>query len=1730
MSSWRRVGRAAAVAARKRPAAPKHQSRRPLALGFHALEAREMMSADGLEPQGLYDAGAAYISPVWFQQLGESTAARGIAGGVSIEGSIGKLDWAEQSIDVYLDEWIVQLKRDAIDQIQSLSEVASLFAPCQFGIEVIGGLGMAGQVLVRTSGASTDMVTDWFDNQDLFAYYEPNAILPLTATPNDPNFSQLWGLNNTGQTGGRIDADIDAPEAWNVTTGSSSIVVGVIDTGVDYNHPDLAANIWTNPGEIAGNGIDDDGNGFVDDIHGFDFVNNDGDPMDDHGHGTHCAGTIAGRGNNGQGVAGVAWNSSVMALKFLSSSGSGSISNAVRALNYATMMRTMYGVDIRVTSNSWGGGGYSSSMDSAILASEQAGMLFVAAAGNDAQNNDVVANYPSNYTSASVIAVAATDHNDNLASFSNYGATTVDLAAPGVNIYSCRPGGGYQYMSGTSMATPHVAGAVALLWSANPSASASEIKAALLAGVDPVASLSGKVATGGRLNVMGGIEEMGIQVAATSPSAGSTVTTPLTSFTVDFTQNYLGSSVQASDFTVNGTAANSFTLVDANTIRFGFTNSPVTTQGAQTMRIAEGAIAAAGGSGSIRAWQSTFFYDQVALSVVSATPAEGQTVSATPASITLVFNEALNAASVGLTDLVLSDGSVTGATLVSANSVRYSVSMAGVEGPVSFTLAAGAVTDAFGTPNTAYVGHFTVDDPSVSRYLARDLPRAISDMTTVASTITITDTGTIHDLDIELDITHTWLSDLTVELMAPDGTRFKLIEFAGGSGDNFTGTILDDEASAFVGDGSAPFSGRFRPQVPLSTLDGKSITGTWTLLVTDSALADQGTLNSWGIRASLHQPLVMAPIADQTMSHRTDAISVSISLSDTGQPATVSAAIASLAYDLDRQHGLWASSTMLNNNYYYNMGGCQEKWLYGNNASRYYIVPSGHLYRVSAGSTVNEYVTTLEARCWENPELLWNAQPPASIPVQLSYNAQTRQLTIDPSAGFVGEFDVKVTATAGAASASRYFHVSVTNGQTTLAAIPNQTASPRQDTIQFQAQVSNPDGDPLTYTVTAGTLANAQALAIDAEHALWAPSTIVDNNYYYNMGGCQEKWFYGNNASRFYIVPSGHLYRVSAGTRVSEYVATLNARYWQDPELLWNAQPIMDPIAATVSATGLVTIDPPAGFTGRIQGTVTVNDGASPASRSFTIDVISSPPALGAIAPITLQRNSGIVQFNTQVTNTDNDPLTYTVTAYGVANSAAIDVQSQHGLYATPAMVESNYSYNQCGFQEKWLKGSNDCQYYILPDGRLHRWEGRFAISPVVALLPSTYWSDPAQLTNIQPITVPITATVDANGCVTVTPPAYFMGSITGTVTVSDGGESDSERFTIQVVNHAPIIDSVSGQAVAAGVATIHIDASDPDRDVLLYHAGAVASGTNTAYEIDQQHGLWAPSTILNNNYYYNMGGCQEKWLYGSNASRYYIVPSGHLYRVSAGSQVSEYVATLDMRYWQNPELLWNAQRDVFVAATSISPSGQLTVTTPSGFRGWVDVAVSVTDGAAHATQNFRVTIGGGAAATGMQGLAVQGEATAAMSASTPAISVPSSLQTAGRSATTAAWAAAVDYVVASLRLATTQPLTSIGSMGHEGALEASLPGRAASTNNALERDAVSTERCSATRVDIAPRVSTHRNAGHREGNGRLSDAQLLRPLAEHRVGGTLLRAASDAVYSEIEHEDIALVLFDAQE
>ena len=382
--------------------------------------------------------------------------------------------------EMVADQVLVHLRESASEE--DLAELAQAH-----NAAVVRALSDGKTFVVRLSAPGLDAVDDavakFSSASAEVAYAEPDFIRHLSVTPNDPMVGNLWGM-----------AKISMPDAWSLSTGNRSAVVAVLDTGVDMDHSDLTANLWINSAEIPDDGVDNDGNGLIDDVNGWDFLGKDNNPDDTDGHGTHCAGTIGAVGNNGTLVAGVCWTVSIMPVRIGTEAGLAD-SDIVDGIRYAARNGA------KVLSNSYGGTGFSQTTYDAIAYAYQRGCIFVAAAGNEGVDNDVIPQYPASYDLPNIISVAATDENDVLADFSNYGATSVDLAAPGVNIVSTYPGGGTETLQGTSMACPHVAGALGLLVSENAEVTPEEAKQILLDSVDPVDALAGKLVSGGRLNV-----------------------------------------------------------------------------------------------------------------------------------------------------------------------------------------------------------------------------------------------------------------------------------------------------------------------------------------------------------------------------------------------------------------------------------------------------------------------------------------------------------------------------------------------------------------------------------------------------------------------------------------------------------------------------------------------------------------------------------------------------------------------------------------------------------------------------------------------------------------------------------------------------------------------------------------------------------------------------------------------------------------------------------------------------------------------------------------------------------------------------------------------------------------------------------------------------------------------------------------------------------------------------
>lgn len=321
--------------------------------------------------------------------------------------------------------------------------------------------------------------------------------------PHDPQFGEQWALANSGQRGGKEGADISATLAWATTTGSENLVVAVLDSGVDYNHEDLKPNMWTRPASMEA--YQDDDLGTIDDERGFNAIDNASDPMDQNGHGTHCAGIIGAEGENNIGIAGVNWKVRIMPLKFMNAGGFGTTKDAIEAINYV-IARKKDGVNVRIISASWGSTQKSRALEEVIRKAYESDILFVAAAGNASVNNDRSPHYPSSYNVPNVVSVAALDRNDQLATFSNWGVKSVAVAAPGVDILSTWLGNAYEEKSGTSMATPVVSGVAALIVSQHPRMSVDDLRKKLLASTDPIVALKGKTVTGGRINAAKALE------------------------------------------------------------------------------------------------------------------------------------------------------------------------------------------------------------------------------------------------------------------------------------------------------------------------------------------------------------------------------------------------------------------------------------------------------------------------------------------------------------------------------------------------------------------------------------------------------------------------------------------------------------------------------------------------------------------------------------------------------------------------------------------------------------------------------------------------------------------------------------------------------------------------------------------------------------------------------------------------------------------------------------------------------------------------------------------------------------------------------------------------------------------------------------------------------------------------------------------------------------------------
>jgi subtilisin family serine protease/subtilisin-like proprotein convertase family protein len=648
-------------------------------------------------------------------------------------------------------------------------------------------------------------------------YAEYDAPLQVEQLPDDPSFTNQWGLENTTSKNSVVDADIDASGAWDITTGSTKTVVAVIDTGVDYKHVDLYRNIWINQGEIppaikarlvdtdgdglvtfrdlndsrnqgAGkitdlnrngiidggdvlyttsqggwaDGISNDGDKYVDDIIGWNFNKNNNNPLDDNGHGTHVSGILGATGDNGVGVAGVNWQVQIMALKITDSSGVAPTSAAVEALNYA--------VDhgAALSNHSYGGGAYSQAMYDAIDNARAHGHVVVTSAGNGDSSGsgydlDTNPSYPASYNLANVVTVAATSKTDNITLFSNYGTNTVDLAAPGLNVYSTIRNNKYGYYTGTSMAAPFVTGTLALLKARHPDWKYYQLIDQVLNTTDARSTLTAKTASGGRLNAGKALrvtpaDTVGPRVV--SAKANASGTDPVSAVRVTFSEGVDASSFTASDVKLTGpngpiAVAKVTPVYNADDRQFDITFAPQSSSGTYILTVGPDVRDLAGNK----------------------------------------MNQNAN----------------------------------GVSGE---------------NPQDVFVATFVVE---TTHTFTSTTQVAIKDKQTVTATLKIDDALTIGDVNVLLNIKHTFDNDLYIRLRSPDGTEVLLVNRRGLSGDNFTNTVLDDEAAKKISRGSAPFTGSFSPEGSLSAFDGKSAKGTWTLIIEDRQSGDAGTLLNWSL-------------------------------------------------------------------------------------------------------------------------------------------------------------------------------------------------------------------------------------------------------------------------------------------------------------------------------------------------------------------------------------------------------------------------------------------------------------------------------------------------------------------------------------------------------------------------------------------------------------------------------------------------------------------------------------------------------------------------------------------------------------------------------------------------------------------------------------------------------------------------------------------------------------------
>ncbi|MCB0323093.1 MAG: S8 family serine peptidase [Bdellovibrionales bacterium] len=1389
---------------------------------------------------------------------------------------------------------------------------------------------------------------------DLVEYIEPNYVYGVNVVPNDPSFGSLWGLHQSN------DIDIDAPEAWDIVTGNESepIVVGVVDTGIDYNHVDLSANMWRNTAEYGGSpGVDDDGNGYVDDIYGWNGVSNNGNPMDDQAstyHGTHCAGTIGAVSNNGIGITGVAWNVKLMALKFLGSNGSGATSDAIEVINYAITMRER-GVNLRVLSNSWGGGGYSQALFEAVQAANNVGIIFIAAAGNNNSNNDSSPAYPANYTNPNVISVAAVSSNGSRASFSNYGATTVDLAAPGVSIYSTKRGNAYQSLNGTSMATPHVSGVAALVLSRYPQYNPSQLKAQLLDTVQPVAALNGLMLKPGIVNARAAVAN-----PSNMPPTLQAIANVSVSPRVRVKQVPISATDQDSnDLTYTAEILFEQHLVNAAALdqQYNFTSHPsqynnywgygekriVTGSGAIFAIFSDGLVYQLVGNylqgvGSL----DTRYYTNPNL-LVSAHPLNGSQFAS------LQFNP---------------DHSILTVTTASGfeGSFRVQVTVSDGERSDARAFTVNVVNNA---PTIAALPDLEVSPNQIPLTVALSIEDPDDDPLTVNATA-LTVEQLAHELDNELQLYHTGNSHLNflggneTYVRSAANTKWYFITPDGG--------LYEQKSTLALSPKVAQLDSRYHANSTLlyeaPSPSGPTVTATVTnqLLTVTPPPTFEGSLTVT-VRASdasetsvqrftvvivNHAP-VLQPIADQFTSPSAGALEVALSASDSdGDSLSYTAGtvtVEQLAYELDQELQLYHTG----NSYFNFLGGNETYVRSATNTKWYFITPTGGVYEQKSSLALSTKIAQLDSRYHANSALLYSAPAPQAGTSPAAVTIVDGKVRIQPTSGFTGTFLVRVTVSDGSRTAGQLFSVTVENRPPTLADIANVQIAPQNGSRTVTLAGSDPDGDALTYSASIVTV---EQVAYELDQSLQLYHT---GNSYYNFLGGNETYVRSATTTKWYfITPTGGIYEQGSSIAASVKVAQLDARYHANSALLYNApapEGSQAPATLTVVGTNL-TIALKPDFLGQFVIRVSVSDGTVSTSKTFSVTVANNAPILQPVGNKHVSPQQGSLSFNLQATDADNDVLTYTATVQTV-EAVAYQLDQDLQLYHT-----GNSYFNFLGGQETYVRsGSNSKWYFITPDGGVFEQRSSIAASVKVAQLDSRYHANSALLHAApQPQGAEGIASASTGGStVTLTPASGFTGIFYLRIAVSDGIATDTEIIQVTVANRPPTLSPIADRAIArANALQVTLSGSDPDGDTLSYSATAMTVH-HIAYELDSELQLY----FTGNSYFNFLGGNETYVRSAANTKWYFITPAGGLYEQRSTLAASVKVAQLDANFYANPSALYNAPlpADTTPPAATTLVGQSLTVVPADDFVGNFYVSASVTDGTTVARQRFLVTV-----------------------------------------------------------------------------------------------------------------------------------------------------------------------------